>query len=160
MRRMAGKLGCGGGPLAFLFSPRSCPQPQMLQEQIRNQGQQRMPMQAPPRAALEVIEPEFFLELLVRLLTYPARLDQGGQLLQRRVWRQVGQVVLALPRGTVLAHQPHLIAGQMLMGLPVQTNRWPVGDPYANSGELRPQWSLGAAPPGDLTPERLCQHRL
>ena len=65
---MAGKLGCGGGPLPFLFSPCGGLQPQMLQEQIRDQGQQGMPVQPAPRAALEVIEPELFLELLVRLL--------------------------------------------------------------------------------------------
>ena len=93
---MAGRLGCGGGPLAFLFSPCGGLQPQMLQEQIRDQRQQRMPVQPAPRAALEVIEPELFLELLVRLLAHPARLDERGQLLQRRVRRQVGQVVLAL----------------------------------------------------------------
>ena len=74
MRRMAGRLGCGGGPLGFLFSPFDRPQTQMLQEQIGDQRQQRMPMQAAPRAALEVIEPELFLELLVRLLAHPARL--------------------------------------------------------------------------------------
>ena len=66
MRRTAGSVGCGGGPLDLLFFPLSGAQAQMLQEQIRNQRQQGMPMQAPPGAALEVIEPEFFLELLMR----------------------------------------------------------------------------------------------
>ncbi len=63
---------------------------------LQDQGQQRMPMQAAPRAALEVIEPKFFLELLVRLLADPPRLDERRQLLQRCVGRRVGQVVLAL----------------------------------------------------------------
>jgi hypothetical protein len=35
-------------------------------------------MQAMPRSSLEVIEPEFFLQLLVRLLTDPARLNGSG----------------------------------------------------------------------------------
>src|SRR5690349_16048844 len=95
-RRIAGKLGCGGGPPAFLFSPFGSLQPQMLQEQISDQGQQGMPVQPAPRAALEVIEPEFFLELLVRLLAHPPGFDERGQLLQGRVRWQVGQVVLAL----------------------------------------------------------------
>jgi hypothetical protein len=59
----------------------------MLQEQISNQRQQCMPVQPAPRAALKMIEPEFLLELLVRLLAYPACLDQRRQLLQRRVWQ-------------------------------------------------------------------------
>ena len=93
---MVGRLGCGGGPAVFLFSPLGGVQPQMLQEQIRDQGQQCMPMQPAPRPTLEVIQPEFFFQLLVRLFADPTRLDEGGQLLQRRVRRQVGQVVLAL----------------------------------------------------------------
>jgi hypothetical protein len=78
---MAGRLGCGG-PLGILFSPLGGLQPLMLQEQIGDQRHQRMPVQTPPRAALEVIEPEFFLELLVGLLAHPARLDDRGQPLQ------------------------------------------------------------------------------
>jgi hypothetical protein len=48
----------------------------MLQEQIGNQRQQRMPMQTAPRAPLKVIEPKLFLELLVRLLAHPSCLDE------------------------------------------------------------------------------------
>ncbi len=48
-----------------------------------------MPVQAPPRTALEVIEPKLFLELLVRLLAHPTGFDERGQLLQWRVRRQV-----------------------------------------------------------------------
>src|SRR5215212_2629620 len=97
-RRMAGKLGCGGGPPAVLFPPLSGCQALMLQEQVRDQRHQGMPVQAPPRAALEVIQPELFLELLMRLLAHPARLDERGQPSQRRVGRQVREIVLALAR--------------------------------------------------------------
>ena len=40
----------------------------MLQEGEGEQGHQRVSVQARPRAALEVIKPKLFLELLVRLL--------------------------------------------------------------------------------------------
>jgi hypothetical protein len=67
-----------------LFSLPAPPQPQVLEEGEGDQAQQRVVVQAGPRAALEVVEPELALELPVRLLADPARLDQGGQDLQRR----------------------------------------------------------------------------
>jgi hypothetical protein len=73
---MAGRLGCGGGPPALLFSPSGGCETLLLQEQEGDQRQERMSMQAAPGAALEVIEPKLFLELLVHLLADPARFDQ------------------------------------------------------------------------------------
>ena len=78
MRLMLGKLGCGGGPLAFFFSPLGGLEALILQEQIRDQRHQRMPMQPPSRETLEVIEPELFFELLMGLLAHPTRFDRGG----------------------------------------------------------------------------------
>jgi len=46
MHRMAGSVGCGGGSLAFLFSPLGGLQSQMLPEQLGDQRHPRMPMQA------------------------------------------------------------------------------------------------------------------
>src|SRR5215212_887007 len=86
-RRMAGKLGCGGGPPALLFPPLGGCQAQMLQEQVCDQRHQGMPMQTPPRAALEVIKPELLFQLLVRLLAHPPCLDEPSETLQRRVGR-------------------------------------------------------------------------
>jgi hypothetical protein len=60
-----------------------------------------------------MVEAQLLLELLVRLLAYPAGLDHRRQLLQRRRGRQVGEIVLAFARGPMLAHQPDLIAGQV-----------------------------------------------
>ena len=54
-----------------------------------------MSVQPGPGAALEVIEPEFLLQLLMGLLADPPRLDGGGKLLERRVGGQVGQVIPA-----------------------------------------------------------------
>jgi hypothetical protein len=152
MRRMAGKLGCGGGRPVFLFSPCGGPQTQMLQEQVSDQRHQGMSMQTAPRAALEVVEPKLFLHLLMRLLADPTRFDRRGQLLQLRVGRQVGEIVLALALPAMLAHQPDLIAGKMLSRLVVQANRRPVGHPHAHGGKPGPQRSLGAVSPGDLVP--------
>jgi hypothetical protein len=50
-----------------------CPEPQVLEEGKADERQQRVVVQAAPGAPLEVVEPEFFLQLLVRLLAAPAR---------------------------------------------------------------------------------------
>jgi hypothetical protein len=69
--RTCGRLGCGGGPLR-LFPPPCEGEAPVLQERQGDQRHQRMAMQARPRAALEVVEAEFFLELLMRLLANPS----------------------------------------------------------------------------------------
>src|SRR4051812_11117576 len=101
-RRTAGRLGRGGGPGsgggATLFSP----EPQVLQEGEGEPAQERVVVQAAPGAALEVVEPQLLLELLVRLLAHPARLDQRRQLLQGRVRREVREVVLGRGHGLSL----------------------------------------------------------
>ena len=51
----------------------------MLEEGVSDHGHQRMAMKALPGAAFEVVEAEFFFELLVSLLADPARLDRRGQ---------------------------------------------------------------------------------
>jgi hypothetical protein len=77
-------------------------------------------VQAAPGAALEVVEAVqrfitrcTLLELLVRLLADPARLDRGRQRLQRRLGGEVREIVLVLARGAMLADQPDLLARQM-----------------------------------------------
>ena len=71
-------------------------------------------MQPRPRAALEVIKTEFFLELLMRPLADPARLDGTGNILDRRVCREIGEIVFSLAVGTMLAHQPGFFTRHML----------------------------------------------
>ena len=58
-----------------------------------------------------MIEPQLLLELLVRLLANPTRLDGGGERLEADVGRKIGEVVFAFARGAALAHQPDLGAG-------------------------------------------------
>src|SRR4051812_41741291 len=100
-RRTAGRLGEGGGPRkgGLIFPP---PRPtvfgeaQVLQVGEGDAGHQSVPMQPGPGPPLEMAEPEFLLELLVRLLADPARLDGRGERLQRCAGRQVAQMVFAL----------------------------------------------------------------
>ena len=117
MRRTAGRVGCGGGPARAgpLFSPPAgLPKPQVLQEGEGDHHHQGMVVQPGPGAALEVVEAEFLLHLLVRLLADPAGLDRRRQARRSgRVGRQVGEVVLPLAAAAPLAHQPDLVPGQV-----------------------------------------------
>ena len=87
-RRTVGRLGCGGGPVPIVPSAPFPPEPQVLQEGEGQLAQQSVVVQAAPAPALEVAQPQLPFELLVRLLADPARLDQGGQGLERRVGRR------------------------------------------------------------------------
>lgn len=82
-----------------LFFPKS----HMLEKAQSDHGQDGVVAQSCPVPALQMIEAEFLLHLLVALLADPARLDIGGQ---RRVLGVVGQVIPALVRGPLLTDQP------------------------------------------------------
>ena len=86
-RRMAGRLGPGGGPGSGGVPALFPPEPQVLEEGESELAQERVVVQATPAPALEVAQPQLLLEPLVRLLAHPARLDQRRQLLERRVRR-------------------------------------------------------------------------
>ena len=51
----------------------------MLEEGICDHCHERMTMQALPGPTFEVVETEFFLQLLVSLLANPSRLDGGRE---------------------------------------------------------------------------------
>src|SRR4051794_41930376 len=106
-RRISGSEGCGGGPLETSFFPptRSFQAP-VLQIGKRDAGHQRMPMQTDPGPALEVAKAEFLFELLMDLLTGPARLDGGGQTPQRGPRRAVAGVVPPLAPVPPFAREP------------------------------------------------------
>ena len=76
--RTAGKLGWGGGPMR-LFPPLRQVEAPVLQERQGDQRHQRVAMQACPRAALEVIQPQLLLELLMCLLANPTGLNGRRQ---------------------------------------------------------------------------------
>ena len=61
----------------------------MLEERERDHGHERVPTQSSPGAAFEVVEAEFLLQSLMRLLADPARLDRRREGLQVRVGRPI-----------------------------------------------------------------------
>ena len=69
----------------------------MLEEGVGDHRHERVPVKALPGSALEVIEAEFFLHLLMGLLADPSRLDGGSQRAQVGAGGQVGEVVFFLP---------------------------------------------------------------
>src|SRR3712207_9188238 len=89
--RTAGRLGRGGGPAPARLSPplRRC-EAAVLEEGVGEHRHERMAVQAGPGPALEVVEAEFVLQLLVGLLARPARLDGGRERL-RSEERRVGE---------------------------------------------------------------------
>src|SRR3712207_933659 len=152
-RRTAGRLGDGGGPGTrrgiFPRPRRALPGgAEVLQVGEGDAGHQRVPVRAGPGAPLEVAQAEFLLELLVRLLADPARLDGSGQGAQRRPGRQAAEVVLALAARAPLAHQPSLLAGQVAVVAPGRA----VTDPDAGRREPSREGPLGALPPGHPAP--------
>src|SRR6202167_2504683 len=111
-------------------------------------------MQPGPGAALEVIESEFLLHLLVRLLTRPASLERRRDGFERGVGRVVGQVILRLAVRSTLADEPRLVAGTV----PMTDDGLAVGDADAECAELRAQHALGATTPRNR-PERVRSER-
>ena len=81
----------------------------MLEEGIRDHRHERMTVKALPGSSLEVIETEFFFQLLVSLLANPSRLDGGRQGAQVGLRRQVGEIVFLFSRHPVFADEPGLL---------------------------------------------------
>src|SRR6476661_9345340 len=109
----------------------------MLEEGICDHRHERMTVKALPGSSLEVIETEFFFQLLVSLLANPSRLDGGRQGAQVRLRRQVGEIVFLLSRHPVFADEPSLVAWQMLLTLVPDPLRWSVGNTHADCGKTR-----------------------
>jgi len=105
----------------------------VLEERKGDHGHQRVAVKAFPGSAFEVIEAEFFLELLMGLLADPARLDRGGESFEISVERDLDQIVFSFAGSAPFADEPDLFAGQMLHAF--------VADPLRRS--------IGHAHPGD-----------
>src|SRR5215217_6207520 len=151
---MAGKVGWGGGPVVPIFPPlATLPEPEVLQEGEGDQHHQGVVVQAGPRSPLEVVETEFFLHLLVRLLADPARLDRRREGLQGRLSGMIGQVVPPLAAAASLAHQPQLLTGQAMADLRLRA----LGHSYTPGGEAGDQRTLAALSPRDRAPKHVLQ---
>jgi hypothetical protein len=74
---MAGRLGCGGGP-PILFFPSRGLEAAGLEEGVGDHGHQGVPVKSDPGSAFEVVEAEFFLQLLMRLLADPSGFDRAS----------------------------------------------------------------------------------
>ena len=132
----------------------------MLQEGVGNHRHEGMAVEAMPGSSLEVIEPEFFLQLLVRLLTDPARLNGSGEHCDRCVDGQVGEVVFVLATGATFADQPGFVAGHML-ATHVSNALWrPISDPHAHGGKACRQPPFRTAAPADRAPACASKHCL
>ena len=90
----------------ILFFPFCCFEPAILKESVGDHRHQRMAVQALPGPAFEVIETEFFFQLLVRLLANPSRLDGGRQGAQFGLRRQSGEIVFLLSRRPSRGRKP------------------------------------------------------
>ena len=130
----------------------------MLEERVGDHGHEGMAMEAVPRPPLEVVETEFFLQLLMGLLADPSRLDRGSQAAQVHLGRQVGEIVFRLPGCAVLADEPRFIAWKMLLTLiPYPLGR-SVGDAHTDSSKLGFQPAFRPAAPTRGLPFGAGQH--
>ena len=68
----------------------------MLEEGVGDHRHERVTVKTLPGSSLEVIEAEFFFQLLMGLLADPPRLDGGGQGAQVGAGGQVGEIVFLL----------------------------------------------------------------
>src|SRR6516164_3127643 len=115
-------------------------------------------MQSFPGSALEVIETEFFFQLLVRLLANPSFLDGSGQGAQVSLRRQVGEIEFLLSRRPVFADEPNLLPRQILLTLVPDALRWSLGDPHAPGRKAGRELALRAGAPADGLPFGMGQH--
>src|SRR5215210_7495149 len=90
-----------GSPAGPLFSPPGLTRrgSELLQQQepVRQERQGCVVVEPPPRPPLEVVQPEFLLQLLVPLFDRPPALPEPNRCPAARVGRQVGQGELELP---------------------------------------------------------------
>jgi hypothetical protein len=106
-RRNSGSVGLGGGAFSGrFFSPCRGLEPKVLEVGTSDACHERVSMQASPGPPFEVIEAEFLLELLMRLLADPASLDGCRQPSQRRARREIAEIVFALAVAAPFTDQP------------------------------------------------------
>jgi hypothetical protein len=156
--RMAGMLGCGGGP-PTLFFPSRCFEAARLEKGVSDHRHQGVSMQARPGSAFEVIEAEFLLELLMRLFANPSGFDRGGERFEARIGWQVGHIVFLFARRSAFADEPDFLARHALHAIVAHAMLMPVGDTNATRREETRQPAFRAPAPTDPSPCRVGQRR-
>ena len=156
--RMAGMLGCGGGPPILFFPPRGF-KAAGLEEGVGDHRHQCVSMQTGPGPTFEVIEAEFLLELLMRLLTDPSGFDRGGELLQACICWQVRHIVFLLARRPAFADEPDLVARHALHTIVAHAVLVAIRNANRSSREETCQPAFGSPPPTDLLPFLAGQRR-
>ena len=107
-----------------------------------------------------MVETEFLLELLMRLLTDPPRLDCGGEPCERGIGRQVRHIVFLLPGRSPLANEPDLVARHAWHAIVEHPVLMAIRNADAASCKGACQPTSGAASPADLLPFLIGQHRI
>src|SRR5258708_37967067 len=99
-----------------------------------------------------MVEPQLFLQLLMRLFTDPPRLDGSCQRLERNVSGQVRDVVLLLSARSSFAQDPHFIARHTLDTFIEHAGLWAFPEPDAPGSEGACRRAFRAPAPPDLPP--------
>jgi hypothetical protein len=149
----------GEADRGLFFLPR-LGEPPGLQEGVGHHRHQGMAVKSGPGSSFEVIEAQFFLELLMRLLANPARLDRAGESLDRGPAGQIGETVFACPIRAMLTHQPGLLTRHVLSPGRADPLRRTISNAHAHSRKAGYQPSLGSPAPTDLSPLRTFEHRV
>src|SRR6266536_3986581 len=154
-RRNSGSVGRGGGAFSGrFFSPPCGVDSQVLEVGERDAGHERVSVQAGPGPSLEIVEAEFLLELLMRLLADPACLDRRSQASECGANREIAEIVFALSAAAPFPDEPDFLARQVA----VARAAWSIGHPHAHSREARGERALGTSPPDDTPPVMSHQH--
>src|SRR5450631_3204654 len=99
-----------------------------------------------------MVEPQLFLQLLMRLFTDPPGLDGSCQRLKRNVSGQIRDVILLLSARSSFAQDPHFIARHTLDTLIEHTVLRAVRDADAPCSEEACQRTFRTPAPADLLP--------
>src|SRR6516165_2872906 len=114
----------GQRPPRQRFFPRRQPtQPLQHQKTVGQRHQAGVMVETTPGAALEMIQPQLFIHLLVALLHTPATLPPSHGLQAGRWLGQVRESVLDFAVVALLNQQPHRLGMGAVPGLPVVS--WP-----------------------------------
>ncbi len=133
----------------FVQSGRHATQALQRQKTIRQKAHSGVVVKTRPRASLEVVQTQLFLELLVALLDVPATLPQLNRVDHRCLSRQVRQRIADRAIASPLHQQPACFGFQVrhIASRPAMLPT--VRRPHPHPSELGLQRALGAVTPAD-----------